>query len=93
MIKKPPHLDKLPMAKRLFCLAQSILLLVGCLMVLIYGTILTTNLLTQLNHAQTWVYALVFISSLVAILTICILLFSQVVKRMVWATTGINVAK
>ena len=62
MNKNNVQTNQLPIHHRLLHLLFCLLTVLLMAMVLVYGLIMTTNILTQLNHSGTWIYVMAFIA-------------------------------
>ncbi len=62
MNKNRTHPDHLALQHRLLHLLLCLLAIILMGLVLVYGLIMTTNILTQLNHSETWFYVAAFVA-------------------------------
>ncbi len=70
----------------LLCLLAFIMM--GLLLVI--GSIMTTNIMTQLNHAETWLYVAVFIVCCLIIGVGLVLLYKTMAKHFLLAGAGLK---
>ena len=82
--------EKLRFPARFKSAAWALLSLFAAIMLLLYGTIFTTNILTQLNHTSTWFYLSVCITCYLTIAIIFALLYKMISKHVKLATTGLS---
>lgn len=73
-------LQKISFTSRLKSATWALLSLIAAIMLLLYGIIFTTNILTQLNHADTWFYTLVVVLCYLFI-TFGVVILSKVMSR------------
>jgi len=90
MDKSNPQVNQIPFHHRLMHLLLCLLAVLLMAMVLVYGLIMTTNILTQLNHSGIGVYVMAFITCYLVIALGVGILYKLMIKHLKLVKSGVK---
>ncbi len=87
---KTNQLTQLTSSQRLFHFLKAGLMAFFIWVELVFGIIITTNILTQFSYASTWLYVSTFIACYMTVAIIFAFLFRSISQHFLFATTGLK---